>query len=323
MLRFFPLPAAVLLLVLAATPRASSPPPALAAEAPVYMALGDSLAFGVGAANPAAEGYVALAADNLLLNDRFSSRGIELINLSEPGATSAEIVEAGNQLDRALEEIGVRASDTVAGNEAEIISIDVGGNDLLALAEPDSPCFEEPLGGICRTRINNVLSDLQHNLTRTLTALRQAAPQAEIYVFDLFNPYSGTGESLEIIASIGVQQINGVLAAVSATDELGVRFVSVYELFQDRRPQWVASDGIHPNNDGHRVLAEALTAAIEGRNIVLPSDLAVPLESPKAGAVSSSGDDGVAMWLVLMLVPAAFIGGGMVSAAYFLVRGRA
>ena len=32
-----------------------------AAETPAYIALGDSLAFGVGAANPAAEGYVALA----------------------------------------------------------------------------------------------------------------------------------------------------------------------------------------------------------------------------------------------------------------------
>jgi len=287
------------------------------------MALGDSLAFGVGAANPAAEGYVALTADNLLLNDRFAERGLELINLSEPGATSADIVEAESQLDRAVEEIDVRASDVQANNEIEIISIDVGGNDLLSLAEPDSPCFEDPLGGVCRTRINGVLSDLQRNLTRTLTELRQAAPQAEIYVIDLFNPYSGTGESLEIIASIGVQQINGVLAAVSASGELGVRFVSVYELFQGRGPQWVASDGIHPNNDGHRVLAEALTAAIEGRNLVLPSDLAVaPLVSPAPGESGGSGEDGVAMWLVLMIVPAAFIAGGFVSAAYFVVRGR-
>jgi lysophospholipase L1-like esterase len=287
------------------------------------MALGDSLAFGVGAANPAAEGYVALTADNLLLNDRFSERGLELINLSEPGATSADIVEAESQLDRAVEEIDVRAADIQANNDVEIISIDVGGNDLLSLAEPDSPCFEDPLGGVCRTQINNVLSDLQRNLTRTLTELRQAAPQAEIYVIDLFNPYSGTGESLEIIASIGVQQINGVLAAVSASGELGVRFVSVYELFQGRGPQWVASDGIHPNNDGHRVLAEALTAAIEGRNIVIPSDLALPpAVSPAPGEGGGGSDDGVAMWLVLMIVPAAFIAGGIVSAAYFVVRGR-
>lgn len=320
MLRLLPLLAAVTLFALAypgATPR-----PALAAEEPVYMALGNSLAFGVGAANPAAEGYVALTADNLLLNDRFSERGLELINLSEPGATSGDIVETDSQLDKALEEIGARASDAEANNEVEIISLDVGGNDLLSLAEPDSPCFEDPLGGVCRVRINTVLSDLQRNLTRTLTELRQAAPQAEIYVIDLFNPYSGTGESLEIIASIGVQQINGVLAAVSASAELGVRFVSVYELFQGRGPQWVASDGIHPNNDGHRVLAEALTAGIEGRNIVLPSDIALPpVASPAPG--DSGSDDGVSLSLVIMLVPAAFIAGGLVSTAYFVVRGRA
>ncbi|MEX1195530.1 MAG: GDSL-type esterase/lipase family protein [Dehalococcoidia bacterium] len=320
MLRLLPPLAAFLFFALAPL---QAPQSIHAAEAPAYIAMGDSLAFGVGAQNPAAEGYVALTANALLLNERFSGSGLDLVNISEPGATSADIVASEDQLEKALEEIATRKTDAEPDNDVQIISIDIGGNDLLTLAEPDSPCFDEPAGALCRTLLNAMLSDLQQNLTRTLTELRQAVSGAEIYVIDLYNPYSGTGESLEIIAGIGVQMVNGVLAAVSADPQLGVRFVSVYELFQGRGEQWVATDHIHPSNDGHRVMAEALTASIEGRNIVIPPDIAqLPSASPSAASSSGGDGDGVSLALFLAALAAAFAGGGLVSAAYFLVRGR-
>lgn len=318
MMRALPPLAAFLLLAAAFL---GSPRPVLTADSPAYMALGDSLAFGVGAANPAAEGYVALTADALADHELFAEAGVELVNLSEPGATSSDLLEPDGQLDQALAEIMARETDEDTNDAVEIISIDIGGNDLLALAEPGSPCFDDPGGGPCRSALNAMLSDLQENLTLTLTELRQAAPAADIYVIDLYNPYSGTGEALEIVAELGVQQVNGVIAAVSADEELGVRFVSVYELFEGRGELWVASDGIHPNNDGHRVLAEALTAAIEGRDIVIPPDVATP--APEVPVESGSDSDGVSTTLMVALVAAAFLAGGVVSAAYFVVRGRA
>jgi lysophospholipase L1-like esterase len=319
-LRYLPPPvAAFLFFSLAAL---SPAPQAHAADTPAYLALGDSLAFGVGASNPAAEGYVALTGQSLLLNDRWSERGLEVVNLSEPGATSTDLVEADGQLEHAVTEITERLDNEDANDQVEIISVDIGGNDLLALAEPDSPCFDDPAGSPCRVRINATLSDLQQNLTHILTRLRQAAPQAEIYVIDLYNPYSGTGESLEVIADIGVQMINGVLAAVASDEALGVRFVSVYELFEGRGEEWVAPDGIHPNNDGHRVISEALTAAIEGRDIILPSDIAQPPSVTPSNS-DNDGDDGVSTTMLFILLPVAFVAGSVVSAAYFLTRGRA
>ena len=297
------------------------PQTAHGADAPAYLALGDSLAFGVGAQNPAAEGYVPLTHEALLLNDRFVDSGLELINISEPGATSGDLLEEGGQLEQALAHIEERR-DSPEDDAVEIISIDVGGNDLLSLAEPDSPCFEDPGGSVCRTTINGVLSDLQRNLTTALTALREAAPRAEIYVLDVYNPYSGTGEPLEVIASIGVQLVNGVITAVASQEELGTRLVGIHDLFEGRGALWVAGDGIHPNNDGHRVLAEALTAYIEGRPIVLPSDIATaPPATPIAPPDAS--DDGLGMASVVIIALGAFLAGGFVSAAYFLVRGRA
>jgi len=318
-IRALPPLAALLLLALAPF---SSPRDVSAEEAPAYIALGDSLAFGVGAANPAAEGYVALTAARLSDHALFTDSGLQLINLSEPGATSADLAGPGGQLDQAIEEIETRQTDAESNDAVEIISIDIGGNDLLALAEPDSPCFDDAAGGPCRKALNAMLGALQENLTRALSKLRQAAPTSDIYVIDLYNPYSGAGEPIGIISDVGVQQVNGVIAAVSAAEELDVRFVSVYELFQASGAAWVAPDGIHPNNDGHRVLSEALMAAIEGRSIALPTDLAQPPAlAPVDSGSSGSGDD-VSLTLLLVLVPAAFAAGGFVSAAYFLMLGR-
>src|SRR3989304_299278 len=60
---------------------------ARAQEGPAYLALGDSLAFGVGASDPAATGYVGLTHDALRKSDRYRERGLGLVNLSAPGAT--------------------------------------------------------------------------------------------------------------------------------------------------------------------------------------------------------------------------------------------
>ncbi|HUF53458.1 MAG TPA: SGNH/GDSL hydrolase family protein [Dehalococcoidia bacterium] len=315
--RLLPRLAAPLLLVPASLGSAHA---AQAADAPAYLALGDSLAFGVGAQNPAAEGYVPLTHEALLLNDRFADSGLDLINISEPGATSGDLLEEEGQLEQALAEIETRR-ESPEDDSIEIISIDIGGNDLLSLAEPDSPCFEDPGGAICRTTINGVLGDMQSNLTTVLTSLREAAPRAEVYVLDVYNPYAGTGESLEVVAGIGVQLVNGVITAVASQDELETRLVGIHDLFEGRGQFWVAGDGIHPNNDGHRVLAEALTAHIEGRPIVLPADIATPPPATPI-PVENSGDDGLGMTAVMLIAVGAFLAGGFVSASYFVVRGR-
>jgi lysophospholipase L1-like esterase len=285
-----------------------------AQEPPEYIALGDSLAFGVGADSPSTQGYVALTADALRA-ERNSGTGLDLKNVSVPGATSADILRQGDQVDQAIAEIGARGG-------AEIISIDIGANDLLALAGNSSPCLDKPSGQACQDALGDTLATLQTNLTTTLHRLRAAAPQAKIYALDLYNPYSGSGDSRELIADVGVQQINGVITASARDPEVDVTLVSIHDVFEGRAKQWIASDGIHPNNDGYRVLAEGLTAAIEERPAVLPSDLAPPSTTLAPGARAEDGDGGVNELVPEVGIPAAFVAGAVLSAAYFVVRGK-
>jgi lysophospholipase L1-like esterase len=301
--------------------------PATAQEGPAYLALGDSLAFGVGATNPAAEGYVGLTHFGLESSSSFAGSGLELVNVSEPGATSGDLLVTDGQLEKALREIQERAEDDVEDNEVELISLDIGGNDLLQLAEPDSPCILDTGSTACRQGISAMLSGLETNLEIILTRLTDAAPEAEVYVLDLYNPYSGTGDQREVIADFAVQQVNGVITATASGPAFRtVGLVTIFELFEDRGQQWIASDGIHPNDAGHRVMAEALLAAIEERPVEVPTDLAsAPTDPaddrPGSGAITDDGGDGPP-WLMIIGISVAFFAGMAVSSTYFWVRGR-
>jgi lysophospholipase L1-like esterase len=285
--------------------------PAHAQESTLYIALGDSLAFGVGAGSPEQQGYVALTTARLS-----ESGAVQLRNLSVPGATSADLLQPNGQVDLAV--------DALEGQSGSvIISVDVGANDLLALAANGSPCLDDPGGQPCQTALGDTLATLQSNLTQSLHRLRDASPGARIFVIDLYNPYSGIGGDRELIASVGVQQVNGVITASARDPSVDVTFVSIHDVFEGRAHQWIASDGIHPNNDGYRVMAEGLIAAIEGRPAVLPSDLAQPPSATTAPAQQVKEDDGGVDTLIPAIgIPAAFVAGLVLSAAFFLVQGK-
>jgi lysophospholipase L1-like esterase len=296
-------------------------------EYPGYLALGDSLAFGVGAANPAAEGYVGLTHFALSEEGGAYEGELDLINVAEPGATSEDLLEPEGQLERALAEIDARESDNIPDNDIALISIDVGGNDLLQLADPDSPCVADTGSPGCREAINGMLAGLRSNLAEILLALREAAPNARIFAVNLYNPYSGTGDVRELLANVAVQQVNGVINATASDPAYDVELVPVFELFMGRGDQWIASDGIHPNNDGHRVMSEALLASIGERPPEIPDDLASVPTGPATGEApvpgESQDDDGGVPFLVLAIITAiAFTAGIAVSGLYVWARGR-
>jgi acyl-CoA thioesterase I len=324
--RLLPLLAAFLFLGLfAPRPLATS-----AEQAPVYLALGDSLAFGVGASNPSSTGYVARVYQSLKGSERYREGGLELINLSVPGAKSTELLGTGGQLESALTIISERQQDaSPAANEVEIVTIDIGGNDLLALVAPGSPCLQSASVEPCRAAFGEVLSAIQTNLTETVRRLRLAAPEAIIVVVDLYNPFSGTGDLREPIAELGVGQANGVIGAVVANADLQAKAASVFQLFSGRGSQWIASDGIHPNDNGHTVIAEAVIAAIAGREPVIPENLlsmspgatSASLQ-PNTSTGSNSGGSGVSLFAFVAGIAVAFAAGLVICGGYFIARGR-
>lgn len=283
---------------------------------PTHVAIGDSLSYGLGATEPSQTGFVARVHAALESSERFQSSGIDLVNLSVPGATSPDLVQSGGQLDNALREI--------ANGDVPIITVDIGGNDLLALAGADSPCLNDLQTDPCLDLLGDTLSSLQTNLGDVLEELRAAAPESSIVVVDLYNPFSGTGDIRELIADAGVQRLNGVIGATASDPDLRVRLASTFQHFQGRGLQWISSDGIHPNDDGHAVIAEIVLAALDDREPRISGELlSVPPDPVTVlGSQQPADDDGIPVFVFVIALMGAFVAGSAVTLVFFYVRDR-
>lgn len=234
--------------------------PAQANGAGTYVALGDSLAAGIGASSAHGKGYVAL------LNGLLSAKGgvDALSNFGEPGATSASL--RGAQLTSALARIN-DSSDTTH------VTIDIGGNDLINGACP---------GGwdSCQFRANfaATLDDL-------IGAL-DADPGVEtLATMAYYNPAAGLGPPNETNIDADLLGANGTLSASDSGANVGLNDVILqesqsrnlpmadpYPSFHDAGQAWLSGDGVHPNDAGYAGIAAAFCVVISCDGQVIDSD---------------------------------------------------
>ena len=233
----------------------------------LYLALGDSLSEGIGASDEKRTAWVPLVA--IGLGDEY-----ELLNLGVAGDDSEELIEDG-PLDTALTEIANRANDGVPGNEVAVITLEIGGNDLLDLyfdlvIPGTCPSVDEALQRPeCVEALEDALADYQPNLQYTIDQLQAAAPGVPIYLMTLYNPFSGGGGNLDRIGVLALEGEPGTPFPDGLNDvirefgsEPDVHIVEWYELFIGRQNDYIYQDLIHPNDTGHRVMADAVLAAM-------------------------------------------------------------
>ncbi|HUO45653.1 MAG TPA: SGNH/GDSL hydrolase family protein [Acidimicrobiia bacterium] len=131
------------------------------APEPVHIALGDSVAFGVGTPNEAQLSYSAVLSRWARSVDcqEGGSRacpGLELVNLVVPGATSSTLIT--DRLPTALEMISERNRDASPHNDVVLVTLTIGGNDLY------TPVISQCAGGVtptCVETIQGVFQSLQ------------------------------------------------------------------------------------------------------------------------------------------------------------------
>lgn len=211
-----------------------------------YIALGDSVGAG-GGASTAAKGYVGV------LFSRFQGGlGVDqLLNRSVGGATSASM--NSGQLPIALNDINA-ASDTQA------VTIDIGGNDYL--------------GGSCQTTREPPTCMLRPNLASALSQVNAALaadPGTEAFiVMAYYNPGFGTAsEATYDTGLLGANHAIGLSdtgADVGLNDVIyqdaaaaGIPVADPYPLFKPLG-QSLMADSIHPNDAGHKLVADAFCA---------------------------------------------------------------
>ena len=132
----------VLLATVFVAPAAATP--AMVPGLPVYLALGDSWAYGQGATDPTSGGYVAQLDEVFQVeldcvpgkSDKAADgcKHLQLLNLARaatetlPGVTTPLV--ASEQLPVALPLLEARNQDANPRNNVEVITLHVGGNDV-------------------------------------------------------------------------------------------------------------------------------------------------------------------------------------------------
>ena len=249
-------------------------------SSPLYLALGDSLAAGVGASEPAQTGYVGLVYDALLTDPAFYN-DLTLMNLGDPGETTTSMLAGGGQMEEALRQIESRRDDGIAGNEVAVISIDIGANDFIPLVLGDSPCLPNPLVEACTQAATSALTTFRSNFADIMHRLRAAAgPEVEIVAVGLYNPLSGTGGPFDAVGDAAVELFNSTVAAAATDRDIRATFADVFVLFDGRGPELThiaeTPQDVHPNDSGHYLMARAVVGALD-----LPADA---VASPPSGA---------------------------------------
>jgi lysophospholipase L1-like esterase len=267
-------------------------PEAHAAPAPkynppksVYLALGDSLAFGYQQAkfnqnlpdeDPAVfdTGYVDVFAGEL----RSIKPRIRIVNVSCPGETTDSLLGrepciyhprfplhtdySGSQIDAALA--------VLRANRGQVspVTIDIGANDVLVLVHrctgPTGIDLRCVAAGIPAT-----FSNIRENLSTILARLRHAAPYTEIIVLGLYNPMAADVPGSDAVAA----QLNSILAQTAAryrarfANPLPVFNPPVNEIATICRLTLICTPlhDIHASDLGYRRLADLVFAASDYR----------------------------------------------------------
>jgi lysophospholipase L1-like esterase len=242
--------------------------------APLYLALGDSLSAGVGASGFSAENaFVGLVHEEL--GPEFA-----LLNLGIAGDDSRQLIEEG-PLDRAVAEIEQRNNDDDPDNDVEVVTLEIGGNDLLDLF------FELVLPGRCPSvaegletpecvdALRETLDAYGPNLDLILDRLREADTELNIFLMTLYNPFSGASAVLDELGELTLEGdldtpfpegLQDIIRRQAEENE--VHLVEVYPLFEGKAREYIAADTIHPNDTGYRVMADAVIAELREAGVI-------------------------------------------------------
>jgi lysophospholipase L1-like esterase len=249
----------VLPLAVIGSPASAAAPP----KPSIYLAMGDSVAVGIGAEKPKKEGYVPVL--NAQLNDaRDCGEGpaprcrLDLENLAVVGATTSTLIS--EQLPEAVGLLEERNGNSTPADDVDLITIDIGGNDFEALL---TVCVEDPQSSDCQIAIGDALAEVATNYPIMLSALRAAAgPDTTIAVMTYYNPLPGC--HLAPLAPFADQVLEGggpvpvglndiirsAAAAHGAVVAETAPVIGVEDLVG-------GTDCLHPDNSGHEHIAGA------------------------------------------------------------------
>jgi lysophospholipase L1-like esterase len=265
--------AAVMIALVAANPATAATPNT------VYLALGDSLAWGDGASAPGVTSYTGLLEDYFAGAAHGGAK--QAVNLAVRGETTGSFL--AGQMSAAVAVILDPTTDVT------VVTLSVGGNDLLDLLnEPTDACVINPASLDCQGLVAQALGGVAANYPTIMGTLAFALandPGTEkVFVLTLYNPFGGTASPYELPVDVGLlgsdvvidcaaiqtdptkAGLDDIVACTSAA--FGAVVVDGYQVIDDDALELthIGDPGfnIHPNDDGYAAIAKAHRRADSG-----------------------------------------------------------
>jgi len=241
------------------------------------VVLGDSIAAGEGASDPAKSYARILAAE----------KGFKLANHAVPGHKSTDLLE-------------ILANDKAARKairEADIINLSIGGNDLLAsnvITLVLALVFLNDSSGI-----DEYVEGFRVNFAKIIKEIRKLNKDALLVV----QTQNNTMDGIPLVGGAydtAISKLNVVFFDYLKANPGAYKIADVYSFFKGHGVEFAHPDKLHPSDAGHAELARVVGAVIDGKKLS-----PVPLEGGDPGILRQivvfffAAYDYLSYWLTL------------------------
>ncbi|WP_261131747.1 S-layer homology domain-containing protein [Bacillus sp. Marseille-Q3570] len=213
-----------------------------------YVSLGDSVAFGIDHQNEPTPimGYFGLLAAQL---KQINLLGDLPNNFAKPGYKTDDVLKDIQDNVPLKEGSNILIQPSI--QNADIITISVGANDVLSYVEIDKSTgtvsFKEE-------EIAEALVGVGQNLGTIIAQIRTMNPEASIYVMGYYNAFPHLPNTEQEKVKAALNQLNAVIHEVAAATHS--TYVSTAESFEADPTKFVPNPAnIHPNMDGYYAIA--------------------------------------------------------------------
>ncbi len=202
-----------------------------------YLVLGDSIGFGAGIVNPDEACYGKIVAD---------TNGYNYKNLSVSGYNTDALL-AHMLLPTVKEAI----------EEADIISLSIGGNDFLT-SNMVQLCSEAAFLNDYST-FDEISSKFYDNYCKIIADIKKLNPDAVILAQTLYNPMYNAARN---IYQAGADRLNAGYRRYLSENPGSIVIVDVGSAFEGHE-EYIANDCIHPNAAGNVEIARLVLKALK------------------------------------------------------------
>lgn len=222
-----------------------------------YVALGDSIAHGYGLTDPEADSYVGQIRTYLEQTYDY----VFLKNFGTDGIRSEELLDI---LTNPSNENYAAYHATL--QHVDLVTVSIGSNDLLHLIRLDRDMKEYVEQG--DAMFLTACEQFSVNFPRIVEAIHRIAPDAQIYVNNIYNPAHGLTQFADIyrLAEKYIGLLNDTFEKENGYTLVDIK--SAFDASEDKLINMAVSGAKpdpHPNRQGHNKIAEMVIGKMKER----------------------------------------------------------